>query len=377
MPEPSSHLEKLNDPVKSAKAVGLRYVTDDLPGIQRQKTGNAFIYRTAAGKILRDPRQLRRIKALAIPPAWTDVWICRHPNGHLQATGRDARGRKQHRYHPRWREIRDETKYTRMVAFAKALSKIRKRIARDLASPGLPREKVLAAVVRLLEVSLIRVGNDEYARDNDSFGLTTMKDRHVDVNGANLRFSFRGKGAKRHTVDIQDRRLAKIVKSCQELPGQELFQYLDEAGKMQDVRSSDVNDYLREISGQNFTAKDFRTWAGTVLAAMALGEFEKFDSQSQAKKNLLRAIESVAKRLGNTPTICRKCYIHPEVIDAYLDGTLVDSLKRRAEQQLTGPVRKLPPEEATVVGLLQQRLANQKQRLTASLKASLVRLRTR
>jgi DNA topoisomerase-1 len=280
----------------------------------------------------------------------------------LQATGRDARARKQHRYHPRWREIRDETKYRRMFAFARALPRIRQRVRSALRLRGLPRDKVLATVVRLLEVSLIRVGNDEYARDNASFGLTTMKDRHVEVNGARLRFQFRGKSGKHHAVDIRDRRLARIVKRCQDLPGQELFQYVDDEGKMQDVRSGDINDYLRQITGQDFTAKDFRTWAGTVLAALALREFEKFDSEAEAKKNIVRAIESVAERLGNTVAICRKCYVHPDIIDAYLDGTLLATLKQRAEQQLSGSVKRLRPEEAAVLGLLQQRLDRDQKR---------------
>ena len=305
---------------------------------------------------------LQRIKSLAIPPAWTQVWICLDPEGHLQATGRDARGRKQHRYHPRWREIRDETKYARMLAFARALPKIRRRVRKNLALPGLPANKVLATVVRLLEVSLIRVGNDEYARENESFGLTTMRNRHVDVNGSLLRFHFRGKSGKKHVVDVHDRRLARIVKSCQDLPGQELFQYVDEQGVLQDVKSGDVNNYLREISGQDFTAKDFRTWAGTVLGALALREFQKFDSQAQAKKNIVQAIQAVAQLLGNTPAVCRKCYMHPEVIEAYLDGSLVETLKQRAEGQLRGGLRELRPEEAAVLGVLQQRLAREQRR---------------
>lgn len=323
---------------------------------------------------------LGRIKSLAIPPAWKDVWICPDPAGHLQATGRDDRGRKQHRYHTRWREARDETKYTRMIAFGKALSRIRKKVVRDLSLPGLSRNKVLATVVRLLEVSLIRVGNEEYARDNDSFGLTTMRDRHVDVNGSTIEFHFRGKAGRWHKVDIRDRRLAKIVKRCQDLPGQELFQYLDGEGKRQDVKSTDVNDYLREISGEDFTAKDFRTWAGTVLGAMALREFERFDSKTQAKKNIVQAIENVAERLGNTPAVCRKCYVHPDVIDAYLDGTLIRTLKRRAEEQLATSLRSLNPEEAAVLGLLQQRLAREeknKRDLTPLLKASIKKVRRR
>jgi DNA topoisomerase-1 len=359
---PRDKLDQLQDPAESAKAGGLHYVTDERPGIRRERAGSGFRFRLPDGGLVKDTNAIARIKSLAIPPAWKDVWISTDPNGHLQATGRDARRRKQHRYHARWREIRDETKYTRILTFAKALPRIRKRVRAALRLPGLPRDKVLAAVVRLLEVSLIRVGNDEYARDNDSFGLTTMKDRHVRVRGATLRFRFRGKAGKDHIVDIQDRRLARIVKGCQDLPGQELFQFVDDDEKLQDVRSGDVNEYLRQISGEDFTAKDFRTWAGTVLAAIALREFEKFDSQTEAKKNIVRAIESVAERLGNTAAICRKCYVHPEVIDAYLDGTLVNTIKQRAEQQLSGSVKKLRPEEAAVLGLLQQRLAAEQKR---------------
>jgi DNA topoisomerase-1 len=368
------------DAIESARQAGLRYVSDNMPGITREKSGHGFRYRYPIGAIVREPEVLNRIKSLAIPPAWTDVWICPDPAGHLQATGRDAKKRKQHRYHARWREVRDETKYGRMITFAKALRKIRKKVMRDLSLAGLSRNKVLAAVVRLLEVSLIRVGNEEYARDNESFGLTTMRDRHVDVNGSTVQFHFRGKAGKWHTVDIRDRRLAKIVKSCQDLPGQELFQYVDEKGNHQDVKSTDVNDYLREISGQDFTAKDFRTWAGTVLGAMALREFEQFDSKTQAKKNIVQAIENVAERLGNTPAVCRKCYVHPDIIDAYLDGTLVRTLKQRAEEQLTSSLHSLNPEEAAVLGLLQQRLAREEKNardLTPVLKASIAKTRKR
>jgi DNA topoisomerase I len=346
----------LNDPVVSARVVGLRHVSDDAPGIKRERSGKNFRYRDPAGKIVRDPETLRRIKSLVIPPAWTEVWICPNPNGHLQATGRDDRGRKQFRYHPRWREIRDETKYARMISFARALPKIRRRVQKDMALPGMPRNKVLATVVRLLEVSLIRVGNDEYAQENNSFGLTTMRNKHVDVHGAELRFHFRGKSGKWHNVDIHDRRLAKIVEQCHDLPGQELFQFVDDDGTRHDVRSEDANQYIREISGQDFTAKDFRTWAGTVLAAMALREFEKFDTKAQAKKNVVAAIELVAAKLGNTAAVCKKCYIHPHVLDSYLDGTLVETLKQRAEKTISKSIRGLPSEEAAVLGLLQQRL---------------------
>jgi DNA topoisomerase I len=360
-------LAALNDPAVSARAVGLRHVSDDKPGIKRESCGNGFRYRDAAGKIVRDPETLRRIKSLVIPPAWTDVWICPEANGHLQATGRDERRRKQFRYHPRWREIRDETKYARMIAFARELPKIRRRVRKDMALSGLPRNKVLATVVRLLEVSLIRVGNEEYARENDSFGLTTMRDKHVAIHGSAMRFHFRGKAGKWHNVDVRDRRLAKIVERCQDLPGQELFQFVDDDGGRHDVRSEDVNEYLRAISGRDFTAKDFRTWAGTVLAALALREFEKFDTRAQAKKNVVAAIEAVAKKLGNTPAVCRKCYIHPHVLDSYLDGSLVETLKQRAERVISRSLRGLTAEEAAVLGLLQQRLTLE-EKLARSLK---------
>jgi DNA topoisomerase-1 len=357
----------LTDPAVSARVVGLRHVSDEKPGVRRERSGKHFRYRDSAGKIVRDRETLARIKSLAIPPAWINVWICAEPNGHLQATGRDDRGRKQFRYHPRWREIRDETKYARMIAFARTLPKIRRRIQKDMSLRGLPRNKVLATVARLLEVSLIRVGNDEYARENDSFGLTTMRNRHVDVNGSAVRFHFRGKAGKWHEVDIHDRRVAKIVERCQDLPGQELFQFVDGDDQRHDVRSEDVNEYLREISGQDFTAKDFRTWAGTVLAAIALREFEKFDTKAQAKKNIVAAIETVAQRLGNTPAVCKKCYIHPHVFDSYLDGTLVETLKQRAEKAISHSLRGLPSEEAAVLGLLQQRLTLE-EKLARSLK---------
>jgi DNA topoisomerase-1 len=314
------------DSVASAKAAGLRYVSDDRPGLRRRRAGKGFSYLDLDGRPIRDPEVRKRIEALAIPPAWHDVWIAPDPRGHLQATGRDHRGRKQYRYHPRWRTVRDESKYGRMMAFGRALPRIRERIEADLDRPGLPREKVLATVVRLLETTLIRVGNEEYARANGSFGLTTMRDRHVSVTPSSVRFGFRGKGGIWHTIDLNDRRLARVVKRCRDLPGQELFQYIDEDGTCQKIDSEDVNDYLRAITGADFTAKDFRTWAGTVLAALALREFEAFDTKTQAKKNVIRAIEAVAERLGNTPSVCRKCYVHPEIIDAYLDGTMLEFL---------------------------------------------------
>jgi DNA topoisomerase-1 len=343
--------EPIVDPFEAARAAGLRYLNDAAPGIRRKRAGKGFSYVGLDGKPIRDPDELRRIKSLAIPPAWTDVWICPSPRGHLQATGRDARGRKQYRYHPRWREARDETKYERMIAFGQALPRIRERVERDLALADLPREKVLATVVRLLDTTSIRVGNEEYARQNGSFGLTTLRNRHVDVSGSTLRFHFRGKSGKEYRVDVKDRRLARIVQRCQDLPGQDLFQYLDDNGELQAVESNDVNEYLREIGGQEFTAKDFRTWAGTVLAACALEDFEAFESEMAAKRNVVQAIDAVAEQLGNTRAVCRKCYVHPAVIDAYLDRSLIDALKRGVQE---ASASRLGPEEAALLALLQQ-----------------------
>jgi DNA topoisomerase-1 len=348
----------VDDPVASAKAASLRYASDNTPGIKRRKSGKGFIYVDSDGKLIRDRAEIGRIRALAIPPAWKDVWICPIPNGHLQATGRDAKGRKQHRYHPRWREIRDENKYGRIITFAKFLPRIRKKVNRDLALPGLPRQKVLATVVRLLETTFIRVGNEEYARQNRSYGLATLRDHHVDISGSNVRFEFRGKSGVEHAVDLNDRRIAQIIKRCQDLPGYELFQYIGEDGERHSIDSTDVNDYLREIAGADFSTKDFRTWAGTVLAARALREFQGFDSEVQAKRNIVQAIESVAKKLGNTKAVCRKCYIHPAVINAYTDGSLLAALRRRVEKELKESLHRLNPEEAAVVALLQQQLKN-------------------
>jgi DNA topoisomerase-1 len=298
---------------------------------------------------------LRRIRALAIPPAWTEVWICPSPNGHVQAFGRDARARKQYRYHPRWRETRDETKYARMLAFARVLPRIRAQVERDLARPGLPREKVLATLVRLLETTLIRIGNEAYARTNKSYGLTTLREHHVDVTGSQVRFSFRGKAGKEHTIDLRDPRMARIVRRLLELPGRDVFQYLDEDGTRRSVDSNDVNAYLNEITGSDFTAKDFRTWAGTVLAARALDEVREFTSAREAKRNIVRAVERVAARLGNTPAICRRSYVHPEVLQAYLDGVTIGALKARTEGALSNGDGALHPEEGVVLGLLQRR----------------------
>ncbi len=353
------------NPEESAEEAGLRYVTDAEPGIRRRRAGRGFSYTDPAGRRITDRRLLARLKSLAIPPAWTDVWICPSPRGHLQATGRDARGRKQYRYHPRWHEARDEVKYERMIAFGEALPAIRRRVDRDLGLSGLPRERVLAAVVRLLEKTRVRVGNEEYARENRSFGLTTLRNHHARVGESKIRFRFRGKGGKEHDVDLDDRRLARIVARCQDLPGQALFTYLDDDGEPRSVGSADVNDYLREITGEDFTAKDFRTWSGTVLAAWALSELEEFDSEAQAKKNVVRAVEAVAEQLGNTPAISRKSYVHPSVIEAYLDGDVVRAARRRAEQRLSESLPDMAPEEAAVLALLRNRLAAEEARADA------------
>jgi DNA topoisomerase I len=344
-------------PAESARAAGLRYTTDARPGIRRVRRGRAFTYVDADGKRVRAAAELARIRALVIPPAWVDVWICPDPRGHLQATGRDARGRKQYRYHPKWRLVRDETKYDRVLGFAKALPVIRRTTLDHLRRQGLPREKVLATVVQLLEKTLIRVGNDEYARSNRSYGLTTMRDSHVEVKGPRLRFSFRGKSGIDHEIDLTDRRLARIVKQCRDLPGYELFQYVDENGDRQTVGSEEVNAYLKDITGQDLTSKDFRTWAGTVLAAQLLREFEAFTSNAQARRNILAAVEMVAKRLGNTKAVCRKCYIHPAVFDAYLDGSMMATIEQRASK-VSRAVDRLTSGEAAVLRLLKRRLAS-------------------
>jgi DNA topoisomerase I len=320
------------DPVEVAEEAGLRYVSDEQPGYTRRRKGKSFQYFDTTGKLIRDEARLLRIRRLAIPPAYRKVWICPLPNGHVQATGRDDRGRKQYRYHERWRSIRDENKYDRILIFAAALPKIRRRVQADLRLPALKREKVLATVVQLLQRTFIRVGNEEYARQNKSFGLTTMKDHHVKVRGMKLRFQFRGKGGVQHEVDISDRRVAKIVRKLQDLPGQHLFQYFDDDGKLCEVTSQDVNDYLREITGEDFTAKDFRTWAGTVLTAMALTAQEKFASKKEATMNIKNAIAAAAKLLGNTPTICRKCYVHPAVLESYLSGDLIEGLRIKIDE---------------------------------------------
>jgi DNA topoisomerase-1 len=351
--------QPIRDPAESAVAAGLRYVSDTRPGIRRRPRGKGFAYVDPNGQPVRDPDILARIRKLAIPPAYTEVWICPDPKGHLQATGRDARGRKQYRYHEAWRAVRDETKFERIVAFSEALPEIRARVDRDLRRPGLPREKVLATIVQLLECTAIRVGNDEYAKANASFGLTTLKDHHVEISGSRLRFEFRGKSGKTHTVDLTDRRLARIVGHCQAIPGEELFQYVDENGEHQTVDSGDVNEYLRSISGQEFTAKHFRTWAGTMLAVEALREIGPFKTAKEAKSKLLEAIDHVARQLNNTRAVCRKYYIHPAVQEIYLAGRLLEELEARpGAESANGKVRsglpQLSVEEAAVIELIRR-----------------------
>jgi DNA topoisomerase-1 len=356
--EPSRPRPRTHDvEVDAATAAGLRHVSDEGPGITRRRSGSGFSYRDASGAVIKDKATLERIRKLAIPPAYRDVWICPHPNGHIQATGRDAKGRKQYRYHPDWRMARDATKYEHIMEFAHGLPALRARVDQDMGRRGLGRDKVLATVVHLLDTTLIRVGNEDYAQANESYGLTTLRDRHVAVEGNALRFEFKGKSGKMWNLKLRDRRVAKVVRACQDLPGQELFQYIDENGERQNVTSADVNEYLREASGRDITAKDFRTWAGTVLAAMALSEFEKFDNATAAKRNVKAAIERTAAKLGNTPTICRKCYVHPEVLDSYLQGSLLVQVQKEVEAELREDLPTLKPEETAVLAFLRERLA--------------------
>ena len=359
MAESNVTSENVVDPRDAAETAGLLYVSDEEPGIRRRKSGKGFTYTRPDGKKVEDGSTLERIKSLAIPPAYTDVWICAKANGHIQATGRDAKGRKQYRYHPAFREVRESTKYEHMLEFAQGLPAIRKTIDEHMSLRGLPREKVLATVVHLLENTLIRVGNSDYVKQNKSYGLTTLRDPHVKVEGSALRFQFKGKSGKTWRLQVKDRRVAKIVKACQDLPGQDLFQYLDENGEQQSITSADVNAYLKEITGSEITAKDFRTWAGTVLAALALAEFEEFDSDAKAKKNIRAAIEKVSARLGNTSSICRKCYVHPEVFASYLDRGLLLDIKEEIETELREDLASLRPEEAAVLALLEQRLSRE------------------
>jgi DNA topoisomerase-1 len=332
---------------QNAKAVGLRYGTDAKPGFRRVRAGAGFRYVTPDGRTVREAATLARIKSLAIPPAWTHVWIALDPRSHLQATGRDARGRKQYRYHPRWKEISHQTKYSRMVSFGRALPRIRARVGSDLRQAALCKTKVLAAIVQLLEQTFIRVGNEEYARTNGSFGLTTLRDRHVTVRGEAIRFQFKGKSGIRQRVTLTNRRLARIVKHCQDLPGQDLFQYIDTDGRGRLITSADVNDYLRAVAGDSFSAKDFRTWAGTLIAARELGRRDPGHTQRETRTSLVDAIKAVSQHLGNTPAVCRSCYIHPAVIEAYSDRTLHTRLARKRR------IRGLSDEEASLLALLE------------------------
>ncbi len=344
----------MNEMLLAARSAGLRYVDPADPGIRRVRRGRGFGYVDAKGKAVTDKKTLERIAAIVIPPAWQDVWICPYAIGHIQAAGRDARGRLQYRYHPLWAQVRDATKYERTIAFARALPRLRRRVARDMRLRGLPRRKVVAAAVRLLETTLIRVGNEEYARDNKSFGLTTLRGRHVQIRGSTLSFSFRGKSGKEHSVGLTDRRLARVVRAVGELPGQRLFQYLDEDGEVQSIDSDDVNDYIREVMGDEFSAKDFRTWAGTVLAVDALLAAE---GTSPTESTVTGAVKEVAAQLGNTPAVCRKCYIHPQIVDAYLDGSLAQAANSASASGAAGTPSGLRANERLVLNVLRKRVA--------------------
>jgi DNA topoisomerase-1 len=362
-PSPARKLT-LEDPITSARAAGLRYVYDSKPGITRRRSGKSFRYQTPEGKPLRDAETLTRIKSIVIPPAWTDVWISPLPNGHLQATGRDARGRKQSRYHPDWRSTRDQAKYQHILRFGAALPSIRKRVTHDLALPGLPREKVLATILRLMESTYIRVGNETYARENHSYGLTTMRRRHVSIDGAKLTFNFKGKSGVAHTINLTDRRLARIVKACRDVPGYELFDYLDHEGQPHAITSTDVNHYLDAITPPNshFTAKDFRTWAGTVLACTLLRTCETCEAPTQSflKKNIVAAIKAVSQQLGNTPSVCRKCYVHPAILDAYLGGDMPSTIAKLSSPHGRPSPKSLHPDETAMLRLLKRNLSTAK-----------------
>lgn len=347
------------DPEQTAEIAGLLYTTDEEPGITRRRAGRGFAYFGPDGIRLTDRHAIERCKALVIPPAWTDVWIAPKRRGHLQATGRDARGRKQYRYHDDWNTARDEVKFDRVLAFGRALPRIRRRARRHMGGPPLARRTVLATVVRLLETTLIRVGNETYARENRSYGLTTLRGRHVEANGQELRFDFIGKSGKRQQIRLTDRRAAKVVRALQDLPGQEVFQYVDADGTRQRVDSADVNAYLKEIAEDDFTAKDFRTWSGTVLAAWALSELEGIEGDAAQRRAIAQAVKRVAQQLGNTPAVCRRSYIHPEILNAYLDGSLIGSLKARIEARLKKDLTGLTEQEVAVLVLLQRRLTQE------------------
>ena len=342
------------EPEKSAKIAGLRYIRSDSLIIKRQKVGRGFSYLDPQGNRITDEAELERLKSLTIPPALTDVWLCHLPNGHLQATGRDAKRRKQYFYHPEWRKMRSQHKFNRMLLFGASLPLIRKTTTKHLRQRGLPREKVLAAVVQLLETTLIRVGNVQYAKQNSSFGLTTLRDRHVEISGNKVEFEFQGKSGVEHQIELQDRQLAKVIKKCQEIPGYEIFKYYDESGDRQFVDSGDVNEYLQQITQQEFTAKDFRTWAGTLVTAEKLNDLGEFDSEKQAQKNVVQAIKSTAKRLGNRPATCRKYYVHPAIIQAYQDGKLLTLMSNADLNGTKSTAEELCPEEQVVLEIIKQ-----------------------
>jgi DNA topoisomerase-1 len=345
--------------IAAAQAAGLTYVTDGEQGITRKRVGRGWAYYAPDGSLIRDRAQRRRLAGLAIPPAWTDVWICPDPHGHIQATARDGKGRKQYRYHPRVRALRDESKFGRMLTFSEALPRLRERVERDLALPGLPRRKLLATIVRLLDKTLIRVGNDEYTKSNRSYGLTTLRRRHVEVRGYTVRFEFRGKSGIQHSVAITDRRLARIVQQLQDLPGQQLFKYVDEDGKRQTIDSGDVNAYLRQVTRRDVTAKDFRTWSGTMLAVRALRQLGTPASEREARRHVNIALDQVASRLRNTRAVCRKYYVHPTVIDAYLRGVVV-SAPRANGRRRDRPSAALRKDEVVVLQFLQREIASQR-----------------
>jgi DNA topoisomerase I len=348
--------EHISEVASAIAEEGLRYVSDSSPGYRRKRTGTSFTYYDKDGKRITDKAVIRRIKSIGIPPAYEFVWICPSANGHIQATGLDARGRKQYRYHPKWRELRDQNKYEHIMQFAAALPALRCRVASDMKRDGLPREKVLATIVSLLEKTLIRVGNAEYAEQNKSYGLTTIRRKHVAIGRGVLRFDFTGKSGKQWKLQVEDKRIAAIVKRCAEIPGHELFKYRDGDGQSRTVDSGDVNQYIREITQQDFSAKDFRTWAGTVLAALALSEFKKYDSQAEAKRNVVAAIEKVAKQLGNTPAICRKSYVHPEILNAYVAGDLVKMIDAKIARKFKQQYAQLTADEIMVLAFLRKRL---------------------
>ncbi len=324
---------------------GLRFVTDSKAGITRKRAKDTFHFIGTDGNRIKDALEIKRIRSLAIPPAWTDVWICAHKNGHIQATGRDAKLRKQYRYHTLWRENRDEAKYQHMISFGQALPAIRQAVSEALALPGLPQQKVLATIIYLLQLTMIRIGNDEYAKQNKSYGLTTLRNKHIQVDGSAMRFQFRGKSGVEHNITVTDRKLAALIKKIRDLPGQELFQYVDDEGKRHAISSSEVNDYIRNVTGENFTAKDFRTWYGTIEAAIQLMQFEPFTSETQAKHNVAEAIKIVAKKLGNTPAICRKCYVHPAILNVYFSGNLSTLLPKLMDKK---PLQSLKPEKGSI-----------------------------